>query len=195
MGRRIAIIQGHPDPSGKRFGHALASAYAMGASEGGHAVTDIRVAGLDFPLLHTKDEFEHGSPPEVIRTAQAVIRDAEHLVLVYPLWLGSMPALLKAFLEQVFRPGFAMEQSAAGVGWDRRMTGKSARIVVTMGMPAFVYRWYFRAHSVKSLERNVLRFCGIAPIKECLIGNIEAQDPSGREKWLARIRGFGRQGR
>ena len=51
--------------------------------------------------------------------------------------------------------------------------GRSARLVVTMGMPALVYRWYFRAHSIKALERNILGFVGIAPIDETLIGSIE----------------------
>ena len=41
-----------------------------------------------------------------------------------------------------------------------------------MGMPALVYRWYFRAHSVKSLERNILGMVGIAPVSETLIGTV-----------------------
>ena len=91
---------------------------------------------------------------------------AEHLVFVYPLWLGTMPALLKAFLEQSFRPGFAMGKSYEGKSyegkfyegkaWSRRLSGRSARIVVTMGMPALLYRWYFGAHGLKSIEQGIL---------------------------------------
>jgi len=195
MGSRIAIIQGHPDPGANRFGHALATAYTNGAKEGGHEVTVINVAGLDFPLLRTKEDFENAPPPDAIRRAQQTIEWAEHLVFIYPLWLGTMPALLKAFLEQVFRPGFAMDKTASGIRWKKRLLGKSARVVVTMGMPALIYRWYFRAHSLKSLERNVLGFCGIGPIKETLIGMIESKNPAGREKWLARVHEFGRNGR
>jgi putative NADPH-quinone reductase len=64
-----------------------------------------------------------------------------------------------------------------------------------MGMPAFFYRWYFRAHSLKSLERNILGFCGIGPIKESLIGMIEATDNAKRERWLAKMHALGRAGR
>jgi putative NADPH-quinone reductase len=50
-----------------------------------------------------------------------------------------------------------------------QLAGKGARIIVTTGMPAPIYRWYFGAHSLKSLERNILGFCGFGPIKESLI--------------------------
>jgi putative NADPH-quinone reductase len=105
-----------------------------------------------------------------------------------------MPALLKAFLEQVFRPGLGIAKPEAGKMWKKLLSGKPARIVVTMGMPGFVYRWYLGAHSLKSLERNILGFCGIGPIKESLIGIIEAGDSAHREKWLAKMRKLGRDG-
>lgn len=195
MARRIAIIQGHPDQEGHHYGHALAEAYARGAEEGGHEVRRIEVAKLDFPLLRTKEEFETGVPPDSIRSAQEAIAWAEHLVVVYPLWLGAMPALLKAFFEQVFRPGFAFSYGEPGRMVKKRLTGKSARIVVTMGMPAFFYRWFFLAHSLRSLERNILGFAGIGPIKASLIGMVEAGDSRTRAQWLEKIRAFGRAGR
>lgn len=194
MTKQIAIIQGHPDPQGHHFGHALAAAYATSAEEAGHRVGIIQVAKLDFPLLRTKEEFEKGTPPDSIRQAQDVIRQAEHLVFFYPLWMGSMPAILKAFLEQAFRPDFTNGSPQSNKSAKRPLQGKTARIVVTMGMPAFFYRWYFRAHSLKSLERNILRFCGIGPIKESLIGMVEASD-TRRQKWLAKMRAFGQKGK
>ena len=193
MTRRIAIIQGHPDPRGNHFGHALAEAYAQAAEAAGHEVRRVGIAKLDFPLLRTKKEFEKGKPPESVRAAQETIRWADHLVILYPLWLGGMPALLKAFLEQVFRHGFAM--TTEGRGWPKKLLkGKSARIVVTMGMPAFFYRWYFGAHSLKSLRRNILGFSGVGPIRACLIGTVEGSD-ARRRKWIEAMRALGRGGR
>lgn len=194
MSKQITIIQGHPDPEGHHFGHALVAAYARGAAEAGHKVRVIDVAKLDFPLLRTKEDFDQKAPPDSISQAQQTISQSEHLVIFYPLWLGAMPALLKGFLEQLFRPGFGLGKVIAGEWPKKLLTGKSARIVVTMGMPALIYRWYFRAHSLKSLERNILGFCGIGPIKESLIGMVEAPNGKKREKWLAKMRALGRQG-
>lgn len=195
MPSRILVIQGHPDPDPGRFCRALAAAYAEGAEQAGHEVKRLDVANLDFPLLRTKEDFESCAPPQAIRQAQEAIAWAEHLLIVYPLWLGSMPALLKAFFEQVFRPGFATAGDAASGTWQKLLKGRSARIVVTMGMPALVYRWYFRAHSLKSLERNVLAFCGIGPIRESLIGMVEAKGDARRRRDLERMRELGRRAR
>jgi len=60
-----------------------------------------------------------------------------------------------------------------------------------MGMPALVYRWYFRAHSVKSLERNILGFVGIAPVHETLVGSVEQLGDAGVATWQRRLRALG----
>lgn len=195
MTKRITIIQGNPDPSGQRFGHALAEAYAQSAKEAGHEVRLIEVAKLDFPLLQTQEEWKSGTLPGSLCEAQNAIGWAEHLVFFFPLWLGTMPALLKAFLEQMARPGFAIGGDEYGKMPMKLLSGKSARIVVTMGMPAFVYRWYFLAHGLKGLERNILGFVGIAPIKETLIGMVDASEKTNREKWLPKLRALGRAGK
>ena len=195
MTRRITIIQGHPDAQAHHFGHALADEYAKGGEDGGHEVKLLEVAKLEFPLLRTKEEFEHGKPPDSIKLAQEAIAWADHLVILYPLWLGDMPALLKAFFEQVFRPGFAFEYQTEGRFPKKRLTGKSARIVVTMGMPAFAYRWLFFAHSLKNLERNILGFSGVGPINSTVIGSVEGMTDKQRAGWLDRLRALGEQGK
>ena len=191
--RQITLIQGHPDPEGGHLDHALADAYAEGALAAGHDLRRIEIAALDFPLLRNKQAFEHGPTPPSLAEAQAAIAWADHLVFVYPLWLGDMPALLKGFLEQTLRPGFAFDYLEGGkVGM--RLKGKSARIVVTMGMPAMAYRWFYGAHSLKSFERNILKFVGIEPVDRSLYGMVEEVDAAARTQWLDELRSLGRDG-
>jgi putative NADPH-quinone reductase len=142
-------------------------------------------------MLRTSEEFESGIPGEAIRTCQEAFAWADHLVILFPLWLGSMPALLKGFFEQVLRPGFAF---AAGLdkGFPKKLlVGKSARIVVTMGMPVWLYRGYYCSHSIKSLQRNILKFCGISPIRVSMVGSVEAIGSEGRGGWLAQMQRLG----
>jgi putative NADPH-quinone reductase len=191
MSRRIVIIQGHPDPAGGHLGHALADAYADGATSAGHVVRRIAVARLDFPLLRTKAEFDADPPPQPIAAAQADFAWAEHLVFLYPLWLGAMPALLKAFLEQTLRPGFAFEPGRMR----GRLAGRSARVVITMGMPVLAFRWWFGAHSLKAFERSILRFVGIGPVRESLFGMVETTGEAKRAGWIAAMRRLGKAAR
>ena len=193
MGRRVLLIQCHPDRGQAHFGHALADAYADGAARAGHTVERIDLTALDFPLLRSKADWDRGTVPAALVRAQQAIANAEHVVLFFPLWLGGMPALLKGLLEQVLRPGFALPRPGERVRRWKLLAGRSARVVVTMGMPALVYRWYFRAHTVKALERNILGFVGFAPVHETLIGSVESIDDAGRGKWLERLAALGQR--
>lgn len=191
VSKRILIVDGHPDATAERYLHALSTAYRDGARAAGHEVRGIVVSELDFPLLRTSEDFRSGTPNEVIRKCQEDLAWANHVVILFPLWLGAMPALLKGFLEQVLRPGFAFAAAKGRRPPSKLLRGKSARIIVTMGMPGLFYRWYFRAHSLKSLERNILGFCGLRPVRASVIGMVEAMSQAGRGRWLARVHKLG----
>jgi putative NADPH-quinone reductase len=159
----------------------------------GHETRTVSVAELDFPLLRSKQDWDNGQAPAAIANAQQTIRWAEHLLIIHPLWIGSMPALLKAFFEQALRPGFAVAMSANG-NWTKLLAGRSARVVVTMGMPAIVYRFWVGAHGLKSLTQN-LALVGIASTRSTLIGMVEGIDDAKRQRWLERMRALGKRAR
>ena len=193
MARKIAVFDAHPDPDPARYVHALAQAYASGALEGDHEVRTIMLGQLDVPMLRTREEWSADKPaPEVVRPGQEAIRWADHLVFLYPLWLGDMPALLKAYLEQIMRPGLALDYGD-GKFPKRMLSGRSARVVVTMGMPTFFYWAYFGAHSVRSFKRNILGGTGIDPVSSSLIGNVEGSE-GHRKRWLERMHSHGKDG-
>lgn len=189
--QRIVIVQGHPDTAARHFCHALADAYAAGAREAGHQVTQVDAGQLEFPLLRSQQDWEHGAVPEALLPVQQAIADATHLVFIFPLWLGDMPAMLKGLLEQVARPGFAFRAEGGNPFAHKALAGRSARVIVTMGMPAALYRWYFGAHAVKSLERNILAFVGIAPVRRTLIGMLGKLGAPRARRWLTRMHALG----
>lgn len=193
MPRRIVVINGHPDPDASRFCYALADRYAAGARASGHAVSIIKIATLHFDLVRTAAEFERDQPTPDIVDAQAAIGDADHIVFIYPLWLGTMPALLKAFLECTFRPGFAFGRDRNPFD-EKKLKGKSARVVITMGMPSLIYRWFYFAHSLRSFERNILKFVGISPVRTTVFGSIAKMSPDKAESFLANMQMLGARG-
>lgn len=186
--RYILLINGHPDPRPERLCAALAAAYAQAARSAGHQVRRIDVGALDVPLIGSVDDFI-ATPSPAIADIQRALRKADHIVIIHPLWLGATPARLKAFLEQVFRYGVALNPPGSPGGG--LLKGKSARIVITMGMPAFVFRWAFGAHGLKGLERGLLWLCGVGPIRHLILGGVETCSPQRRRDWLRRMEVLG----
>lgn len=152
----ILIIQGHPDTQKNHLCHELISSYISGAEIADHSIKLYNIASIEFPLLRSKEDWEKGKEgtPENLKEIQEALMESDHIVIIYPLWLGTMPALLKGFLEQLLRPGVAITYKK---GYPQGLLeNKSAHIIITMGMPALVYRFFFFSHSLRCLKRNIL---------------------------------------
>lgn len=190
MPKRILVILGHPRTAS--FCGALADAYAEGAKAGGHEVRVISLGSLSFdPILHNGYAAVQPLEPDLVG-AQAAITWAEHLVFVYPLWWGAMPALLKGFIDRVFLPGFAFKFRDGSVFWDRLLAGRSAHLLVTMDTPPWYYRWISGMPGHKQMKHTILGFSGVKPVAVSDFGPVKSSTPAQREKWLAQARGFGR---
>ena len=182
MKNRILIIDGHPDPKGSHFVHELADFYREGARQGGHSVRLLRVGELRFPLLRNSRAYVSGKVPASIVAAQKSILWANHVVVLYPLWLGTMPAKLKGFLEQVLRPGFAFAESDAGRHPQRLLQGRSARVVVTRGMHALFDEVDRSPRSIRNVAEDVLNVCGVRPVRVTVIEGADTLTAAQRDK-------------
>jgi putative NADPH-quinone reductase len=189
---RILILDGHPDRDRSRFCHALAEAYVAGARSAGKEARLLTISEIGIPFLRTAAEFS--TPPDSAEILRA--RDdflwCDHLVIVFPLWLGGAPSLLRAFFEQVARGGFVAETSGRGIR--QKLKGRSARLIVTMGMPSFAYSLMFREHGVRNIMQGVLGFGGIAPVRRTLFGGVETAGAHVQRARLAKVRQLGCDG-
>jgi NAD(P)H dehydrogenase (quinone) len=187
---RIAVIVGHARKD--TFCEALGEAYRRGAEEGGHQTTLFVTSKMTFdPILH--EGFARIQPLEPdLQAAHEAITAADHLVLIFPLWLGTLPAILKGFLERVLQPDL-VEPSKKGK-FVKIFKGKSARVIMTMGMPGFIYRWYFGAFALRMLKRNILGFVGVSPVRATIHGMVEAASQGKRQSWLGDAEALGRNG-
>jgi 1,4-dihydroxy-2-naphthoate octaprenyltransferase len=178
---KVLIIVGHPRKAS--FCGALARAYRKGAARTGVELRELWLADLRF------DRDVHSFDPEVqpvekdVRRAKELIAWADHLVFVYPTWWGTMPGLLKGFLDRVLAPGFAFEDLPNG-GWRPLLRGKSADLITTMDTPGWAYRWIYRAPGHNAMRRASLGFCGIATSRVLRFGPIKDSLPERRQAWL-----------
>lgn len=187
--KKILIIMGHP--ALESLNNALAESYFEGAKAAGHEVELLRLAELKFdPILHNAFQKPQALEPDLVR-AQELIRWADHLVFVFPSWWGTMPALLKGFIDRVFLPGFAFKYRKDSVWWDRYFTGKSARIILTMDTPS-IYNWFVYGNAnVKAMKAATLQFCGVKKVSTTIFDSVRSADAVKIKKWLEKCRTLG----
>ena len=183
---------GHP--SLQSLNNAIATAYAEGAASAGFEVNVLRLPELQFdPILHEGFHQIQALEPDLVR-AQELIKAADHLVFVFPSWWGTMPALLKGFIDRSFLPGFAFKYRKNSPWWDKYFTGKTARIILTMDSPSF-YNWLvYGKPNIRPMKNATLKFCGVKSVKTMVFDQVKNSDATKREKWLEKCKNLGMKG-
>ncbi|WP_144721457.1 NAD(P)H-dependent oxidoreductase [Agrococcus jejuensis] len=176
---RTLVIDGHPDPDS--LSAALAARYAAESDDARLLV----VRDLDFDLVLRRG-YRSDQPfePDLADALQA-IRDAEHVVVVTPVWWGSVPALLKGFLDRVLLYGEAFRYTERGLPVGL-LAGRTGRLVVTSDSP----RWYLPLvgdTTVRHLRTTTLRFCGIRPVRLTRVAGVRSSTSEQRQRWLDRM--------
>jgi len=186
MSTRILILLGHP--SSASFCAALANQYRETALQAGHQVRLVNLGELVFdPIL--RDGYRHPQPLEPdLLDAQRAIEWAERLVLVFPVWWGGVPALLKGFLDRVLLPGFAFRYQGSSPFPQKLLAGRHAHLLVTMDTPPWYYRWLQAMPALQQMRRTTLAFCGIRPEKTLTFGPLLSSTRQRRQAWLEQAR-------
>lgn len=191
MAKKILLIQGHPD--NQSFNHALHAAYKKGAVAAGAEIQEIFVGQLQFETNLKYGYRQRVELEACLVKAQEQIKWAEHIVLFYPVWWGSVPAVLKGFFDRVLLPGFAFKKRENSVWWDKLLTGRSARIISTLDQPAWFYRLVNGAPTDKAVKRMTFHFCGVKPVRITNIGPLRLSTENYRKKWLQKVEALGFQ--
>ena len=179
--QNILVILGHPTAESLCAG--MARAYAEGARRAGAQVRFLDVGQLTFNPLFQGYGAAQPLEPDLL-AAQADITWAHHLVWVYPIWWGAMPALLKGFIDRVLLPGYAFKYRKGSSLWDKLLAGRSAELLVTMDSPPWYFRWVYRAPGLQQISRTTLAFCGIKPLKSLMLGPVISSTAVQRQRWL-----------
>ena len=186
---RVLLILGHPRT--ESLSYALGDAYEKGARAAGASVRRLELAAMQFEQNVEEVSPRNQSFEEDLVRARELITWADHLVFVYPTWWGTVPALLKGFLDRVFTGGFAFNEIEGGTGYEPLLGGKTARLITTRDTPGWVYRWVYRQPGHNAMKRATLNFCGIEPVRVASYGPVKAAGKEEREGWLERERRAG----
>lgn len=189
--KKILVICGHPDK--ESFNYALADAYVRGANQSDASVRYMKISELNFnPNLAFGYRKRTELEPDLLQ-AQEDLKWADHLVWIYPIWWGSIPAIMKGFIDRVMLPGFAFKKREGSVWWDKYFNGKTARLISTLDQPPLYYRLVYRAPSHQAMKRLTMNFIGVKKVRLTTIGPIRLSTDTFRNKWIAKIENLGKQ--
>ncbi|NLO20069.1 MAG: flavodoxin family protein [Ignavibacteria bacterium] len=181
------------NPKKDSFSSELAKKYCHGAELSGADCKIINLIDLEFILNLKWGNTKHIEFEDDLVRAQKEIIEAQHLVFVYPNWWGTYPALLKSFVDRVILSGFAFKYRENSLLWDKLLTGRTARLIITMDTPKLYYYLVFKAPGINSMKKSILQFCGINPVKTTLLGPIKTSSMNKRKAWLNQIFELGKK--
>lgn len=175
------IVVAHPDP--RSLTHSIAACVAQGLAATTPAdsfeIADLAAEGFD-PRFSPADQAVHrtqSSPPADVAAEQARIDRANAIVLVYPVFWWSMPALLKGWIDRVFANGWAFDFSH-----DAKLAKKLGHLQVHLvgvgGADAGTYARHGYADAMKTqIDHGIFDYCGACVVTSELLLEAETREP------------------
>lgn len=189
LSRNVLVVLGHPSTSS--FSAALSAAYADAARQAGHTVRVLNLGELRFdPVLHGSNPHHQALEPDLL-AAQEAMRWAQHIAWVFPVWWGSVPALLKGFLDRAFTSGYAYKFQAGASFPTPLLAGRTADLLVALDTPPWYFRWVYRMPAIHQMRKTTLAFCGIRTRRTQLYGPIIHSTDPQRAAWLRQAAAMG----
>lgn len=176
------IVVSHPDR--ESLTHAVAAQVAQGVAlegpPGRHTTetADLAAEGFD-PRFTAGDlalHLKQAPAPSDVAAEHARLDRADALVLVYPVYWWSLPALLKGWIDRVFTQGYAYEEGADG-----RLAKKLGRLQVHLlglgGADGGTYerRGYSSAMATQ-IEHGIFDYCGARVASSALLLQSSSKD-------------------
>jgi 1,4-dihydroxy-2-naphthoate polyprenyltransferase len=180
----VLVIIGHSRPS--TFCHALARSYVESVLK----TSGVRVHCVDLAVVRFDPNLCEPSPraqmlePE-LAAAKREFLQADHIVLIFPTWWGTMPAVLKGFLDRILIPGEAFAE--IGENYRGLLQNKTAHLITTMDAPGWVYRFLYQSAGIAALKHAVFQFCGFEAVRTTRFDRVKHRSEEQRRACLARI--------
>jgi len=190
MQKKILVLLGNTDA--ETYSGALADAYQRGAEEAGHDVKRVNIGDMQFdPILHKGYKEIQPLEPDLLELQEA-FRWAEHIVIVYPNWWNTMPAILKGLFDRFWIPGFAFNFNKETKRIDQHLKGKTARVIIVAGSHSPFKTWWKYGDYTNEIQHGILEFAGIKT-KVSAFGPCERVGDKCRTDWLKRVEKLGKR--
>ncbi|AOP13912.1 MULTISPECIES: NAD(P)H-dependent oxidoreductase [Bacillus] len=183
---QTAVIYAHPNPNS--FNGAILNQVIKALEDGKHFydVIDLYRDRFDPVLLfdEKKRRSDMKRDPETAEYRR-IVKNADHLIFIYPLWWGGMPAIMKGFIDRVFAAGEAYTyQGKLPKGL---LKARTASVYYTADAPSWYLRFWRRDADWVTVKDVMLKFCGVRRVKRLLFAGVKDSSEEKRTQWLDRV--------
>lgn len=188
----ILIILGHPDPGS--LNHAIAHSVRDDLAAAGHDIIfhDLYGEGFD-PLLTAGEIPKSGTISQTIASHCREISRADGIIIVHPNWWGQPPAILKGWVDRVFRPGVAyrFEEGDGGEGIPAGLLRASAAVVInTSNTPAAREQAAFGDPLDALWRQCIFDLCGVRRFYRWMFSVVVTSTMEQRLAWIEEAKGL-----
>ena len=190
---KTLIIYTHPHEGS--YCSAILKVVQRGLKKGGHAckIINLDKDGFD-PVMRTKDlkafaELGRGMTESLMDLDPIVLRYkkklewAERIVMIFPIWWMTLPAMMKGFVDKVIFPGVAYEMEDGRLR-SRLRNLRQVTVITTMNTPAEVYSDIFGNSIEGSLIKGTFNQIGIHDAEWISLNMVKQADDNTRAEWL-----------
>jgi putative NADPH-quinone reductase len=183
---KILIILGHPDA--KSLNHAIAHAVRDDLLSIGYEVIfhDLYEEGFP-PLLPPEEIPEFSEIEDIVEIHCNELSSADAIVILHPNWWGQPPAILKGWIDRVFRPGIAYKfvEGDGGEGIPMGLLSANAAVVInTSNTPAAREQTAFGDPLDAIWRRCIFDFCGVSNFHRRMFSVVVTSTKKERLGWI-----------
>ena len=186
----VLVVIGHQNQGS--FCHAIVETAVQQLEALGHKVVyhDLYQERFD-PVLPQAEIPKDATLDPVVREHCDEVVAADGYVVVHPNWWGQAPAILKGWLDRVFRQGVVYEFTPDGV--NGFLKGKRAVVITTSNTPRDLEIKLFGDPLENFWKAVVFNFCGVEDFYRRNFESMILSTPEQRRDWLEETRQIIRQ--
>lgn len=187
---KTLIIYNHPYEGSYNYAILESVVKGITRAQGKYEVIDLDKENFN-PVMTSADLLgfvKHQAVDPIAISYAEKIKEADHLVFIFPIWWEMMPALTKGFIDKVIYPGLTYDYKENGISMVSLLPKlKATTVITTMNTPKIMYKLTYGNALKKVLIKGTFKKSGMKNVNWISLNMVKMSKVEKRQKWLKNI--------